>query len=101
MLSRISDAPTSIAGARSIEPQLSTLQAQFLSMLEQLGPSTSNEVAAACSDNFARRNTIRRRASDLIASGHIIEVGSRICSISGRNATVYEVAPVRESGWLF
>ena len=101
MLVRSSDAPTSIAGADHIEPQLSELQAQFLSKLKELGKATSNEVAAELSTDFARRNTLRRRASDLVALGLIVERDSRVCSVSGRKATVYEVAPEREAGWLF
>lgn len=101
MLVRSTDAPTSHDGAEAIRPQLSELQAQFLSKLREMGSATSNEVAAACSDNFARRNTIRRRASDLVALGLIIEVDSRICDVSGCKATVYQVAPEREAGWLF
>ena len=70
---------------------LSALQKLFLSELAKLGPSTSNEVAASLSDNFARRNTIRRRASDLLKMILISEQNKRICKISGKSATEYVV----------
>ena len=88
---RAVDPLTSKQAAREIEPHLNDLHQQFLSKLLEMGQATSNEVAAAITTNISRHNTLRRRASDLVAFGLIRELGSRICSTSGRKATLYEV----------
>lgn len=94
--SRESDPQTSKDAAIEIAPTLPTLQAEFLAKLSEVGEATSNEVAAlVAGNNFARRNTMRRRASDLIAAQRIEAVGSRVCRITHRKATVYRVAKMK------
>jgi predicted HTH transcriptional regulator len=88
---RLNDPETSRIAAKKIAKNLTGLHLTFLRVLKELGKATANEVAEAASDNFARRNTIRRRASDLVAQGKIRVVGTRACKISGRQASVYEV----------
>lgn len=94
-LARASDPQTSVAAAEEIAPKLCRLHLEFIEKLRELGPSTSNEVAAACApDNFGRRNTLRRRASDLVKprwGEKIRVVGERVCEITKRPAKVYEV----------
>lgn len=93
---RANDPETSKQGAEGIQKQLGGMHHTFLRCLRELGPSTSNEVAERCTSNFAKRNTYRRRASDLISDRFfggpkIRIVGTRVCKVSGKNATVYEV----------
>lgn len=87
---RSSDSETSKQAAADIVVSLNRLELDFLEGLESLKEATSNEVAAkVAGDNFARRNTIRRRASDLIAKQLIEAVSVRVCTVSGKKATVY------------
>jgi hypothetical protein len=87
---RQSDPLPSKVAASEIEKDLTELQKQFIRGLRELGQATSNEVAAHLTDNFGRRNTLRRRASDLV-DNKIRKVGERPCRETGRLATVYEV----------
>lgn len=87
---RSTDPATSHQAAAEIGTVLTELQTQFLAGLRELGQATSNEVAAHVAQEFARRNTLRRRASDLVGI-HIRAVGTRKCHITGRAATVYEL----------
>ena len=66
-LARSSDSQTSKQGAAGIQKQLGEMHITFLFCLRELGQATSNEVAELCTSNFARRNTYRRRASDLVS----------------------------------
>jgi CO dehydrogenase nickel-insertion accessory protein CooC1 len=87
---RSSDPETSKQAAADIAVVLNKLEKDFLEALKELTEATSNEVAAKVSgDNFARRNSIRRRASDLMAKRLIEAVGNRVCKVSGKKATVY------------
>lgn len=93
---RANDPKTSRQAAAGIQKQLSGMHFTFLRCLRELGQATSNEVAERCTANFAKRNTFRRRASDLISERmvggpRIRIVGTRMCKVSGKNATVYEV----------
>ena len=93
---RASDPKTSKQAAVGIQKQLSGMHFTFLRCLRELGQATANEVAERCTANFAKRNTFRRRASDLISNRmfggpKIRIVGTRMCKVSGKNATVYEV----------
>jgi hypothetical protein len=95
-LARSSDPETSKQAAAGIQKQLGGMHHTFLRCLRELGQATSNEVAERCTSNFAKRNTYRRRASDLISDRmfggpKIRIVGTRVCKVSGKNATVYEV----------
>lgn len=87
---RLSDPMPSHQAAADVGKVLTELQQQFLAGLRELGQATSNEVAAHVAQEFARRNTLRRRASDLVGT-KIRAVGTRKCLITGRPATVYEL----------
>jgi hypothetical protein len=88
---RASDPVTSRLAAKNIQPKLSNLHRQFLNKLLELGQATSNEVAMSISNEHARINSLRRRASDLVEDGLVREVGHRVCSRTNNRATVYEV----------
>jgi hypothetical protein len=87
---RHSDPVPSQVAAAEVGKALTELQQQFIAGLRELGQATSNEVAAHVAQEFARRNTLRRRASDLVDK-QIRAVGTRKCRITGRPATVYEL----------
>lgn len=89
---RANDPETSKQAAEEIGVDLNALERQFLTALGILGRATSNEVAAwIAGDNYGRRNTLRRRASDLIAKGSIVAIDPRVCRVTGKRATVYEL----------
>lgn len=87
---RASDPMPSQIAAADVGRVATALQQQFIQGLMELGQATSNEVAAHLTQDFAKRNTLRRRASDLVG-WRIREVGVRPCTITGRMATVYAV----------
>lgn len=66
-------------------------RSQFLRGLKSLGrPSTANEIAR----NGAERRmieTVRKRAKELVKSGHVREAGKRKCIFTGKSATTYEL----------
>lgn len=87
---RVTDPETSHDGAKAIAPHIGILHRQFFDKLKELGQATANEVAMAISDNHARINSLRRRASDLEKAGWIRAIGKRLCQRTGTMATVYE-----------
>lgn len=96
-LVRNDDPQTSIDAASLVVRKLSALHIQFIAELRKLGQASANEVAEALApDNFGRRNTIRRRASDLAGpfwGQKIRAVGERRCTVTGKSATIYEALP--------
>jgi acyl-CoA thioesterase FadM len=91
-MARASDPDTSKQAAADVVIVLSRLECDFMEALKTLGVATGNEVAKeVAGDNFARRNTIRRRASDLIAKMQIEQLEPRVCSVTGKRATVYRI----------
>jgi hypothetical protein len=100
-LARSRDPETSKQGAEGIQKQLGGMHHTFLRCLRELGQASANEVAERCTSNFAKRNTFRRRASDLVSdkfgAPRIRIVGTRICSVSGKNATVYAIREDNDS----
>jgi hypothetical protein len=90
-MARVSDPETAKEAAADIAIVLTQLEREFLSTLRDLVSATSNEVAAVIAgDNFGRRNTLRRRASDLLAKGMIEAIEPRVCTVTGKRATVYK-----------
>lgn len=98
---RRSDKATSHKAAAKVD--LSKSQNLFMDTLAAMGniPRTANEVAAkaipidndrAIAKTFQRRETLRKRAGELVKLGRIIECQARECKISGNDATTYEVA---------
>jgi len=89
---RATDPITSKVAATDVAAVLTRLESQFLAELLAKGEATSNEVAASIAgENFGRRNTLRRRASDLLAKHCIEATGARECAVTGKKATVYKV----------
>ena len=92
-LVRRSDPETACAAAIEVSSKLTSLEQQVVTALEKLGMATSNEIAAwVAVDNYGRRTTLRRRASDLVRKGAIVACGVRPCNITGKRATTYKVA---------
>jgi hypothetical protein len=91
-LVRHSDPDTSHTAAVDVGTKLTVRCQQFLGGLRQLGEATANEVAVAVADgNIGLVGSIRRRASDLHASGRISVVGRRECKITGKPVSVYAI----------
>jgi hypothetical protein len=91
-MARASDPDTSKQAAADVVIVLTRLECDFMKALKILGTATSNEVAReVAGDNFARRNTIRRRASDLITKKQIEQLEPRACSVTGKRVTVYRI----------
>lgn len=91
---RQSDPEPSHIAASEIAPKLSELQIAVLGRFRLMGQATSNEVAASLEPggNIGRLNTLRRRASDLVQMNRLRVVGQRPCNVTGKTASVYEVA---------
>ena len=91
MLHRSSDPQTSIEAAEDILPRLGLRCQQFLTALRALKQATAKEAAmAACPNDYAQCETVRRRASDLHRQGIIMVVGQCQCRVSGKRVSVYE-----------
>ena len=90
--SRACDPETSREAAKNIEAKLVGLRADFVCGLRKLGGNgTANEVAVVMSDDFNVRQSIRKRASECVATGVVKVTGQRVCTISGKTCQVYEV----------
>ena len=82
-LHRVSDKQTSIDAAEDVRPKLDGLRAEFVARLREIGrPATANEVAAG-------DESIRKRAAECVRAGWVKEMGTKICAVSGKRATVY------------
>jgi hypothetical protein len=86
---------TSSAAATATLPKLGGCYRAFLDALASLGkPSTAHEIAAraeAISLTPAMRETYRKRAAELVASGKIAKDGTRPCEITGFSAATYRL----------
>ncbi len=99
-IARATDPEPSQIAAAQISSGLSSLQALFVSIVRKSGkPMTAHEVAElaiATSDGdqrsiFTRRETLRKRAGELVAMKRIRIAGQRRCEVTGKVASVYEV----------
>jgi hypothetical protein len=96
-IARATDPRPSHVAAEQVRCGLSQTQALFVGTLRAAShPMTSAEIAAAAipvSEPYAtcRRETIRKRASELVKRGWIRIVGERSCSVTGNAASLYEV----------
>ena len=94
-LARHSDISTSSEAAAWIVPQLADCQLRFISALATLGqPATAVEVAHAADATHGGRETIRKRAAELLHAGVIRESGRRPCQITKATARTFVIA-----GW--
>jgi hypothetical protein len=74
---------TSHDAADDVRPKLAGLRAEFVRRLRELGrPATANEIAAG-------DESIRKRAAECVRLGFVKEVGTKVCAVSGKRATVY------------
>jgi len=88
---RSSDPETSQLAAEHIKPSLTRLRRMFLQSLVELGQSTANEAAWHATGDHTLRESIRKRAAELVKSGEIEIVGKRQCKVTGVAANVYRV----------
>lgn len=87
---RITDPTTSIEAAKDIAISLTQRRRQFLEALRKLGTATANEVAElACEGNYSLRESIRKRAHELVRLGLVDQVGIKKCGVSGREVAAY------------
>lgn len=91
-LARVSEPETSHHAASDVSTKLTVRCQQFLDGLKQLGYGTANEVAVhVAGNNIGLVGSIRRRASDLHASGRITIVDRRECKVTGKRVHVYAI----------
>lgn len=93
VLARASDTSTSKLGAFIASSALATNQTRFWDALQKLGkPSTAIEVADSVESGHAARETLRKRAGELLKAGLIREIGRRQCRVSGATARTFVLA---------
>lgn len=69
-------------------------QAEVMRAVIEYGPGTSAEILRAANLD-ANRNLMRARFTELADAGRIVQLESRSCAITGRNAIVWGVAWAR------
>ena len=89
---RASDPETSKEAAIETRVSVAIRRSQFLEGLTRCGGlATAREAASQIANgNITLHDSIRKRAKELEKLGLIRAVGSRLCSVSGHSATVYE-----------
>lgn len=89
---RVSDPVTSRIAAEEIQPKLGMLEQLFLASLTELGEGTANEIAANSVCNGAlNHESIRKRASGLVAKLIIYQHDQRVCNHTGKLAQTYKI----------
>jgi hypothetical protein len=90
---RRSDPATSVESAEKIASQIVGHEAKFVAVLRKSTiPLTAQEIAeVAFPNDRVKRETIRKRANGLINKGMIRIACKRKCTLTGNNATTYEV----------
>ena len=88
---RSGDPSTSHLAAEHIRPSLSRLRRMFLETLARIGPATANEVAWAATEDHTLRESIRKRAAEVVKTGEARIVAKRSCKVTGMMANVYEL----------
>jgi len=97
-IARATDPRPSHVAAEQVRCGLSQTQALFVGTLRAAShPMTSAEIAVAAFPDLSephvmcKRETLRKRASELVKRGWIRIVGERSCSVTGNAASLYEV----------
>lgn len=82
-------------------PEMTDPQRLFVTTLQSLGGiRTASEIAASAypimdiekaSNVMAKRETLRKRAKELVRLGVVCEADRRLCRVTGKEATGYEV----------
>jgi hypothetical protein len=87
---RKQDPVTSFVAAEKTAPKLAGLRLQLVEGVTRLGgAATSQEAAAAMTDNHSLRESIRKRAKECVANGSLKIVGKRVCEVTGNQSQVY------------
>ena len=91
-LARKSDKATSHAAAAETQTKLPYLQQCCMIVCgRQAMPMTANEIGEAASNMFnGMQESYRKRVHELVRASLLREVGERVCSVTGKGATVYE-----------
>lgn len=90
-LARSSDPVESHEAAKHVASKRTALQVEFMASLMEIGNGTANEVAANATGEYSHRESLRKRAKELLDSGKIRKAESRKCRVTGNTAAVYEV----------
>lgn len=95
-LARDTDKATSHAAAADVAPKLGVMQSRCLSPDVFDSPRmTANEIAANAAARFGgMAETYRKRVHEIVRAGLLREAGETICSVTGKGATVYEMASI-------
>jgi predicted ArsR family transcriptional regulator len=78
--------PNSITAFASIIELRATREGAILRFLREHGPATDREVMQWL--GFTEANQTRQRISELVREGRVLEVGTRICPVTGRPVRV-------------
>lgn len=100
-LARRTDPATSHQASKKTVAELGGYHLIFYNALQKIGhEATAQEVAAAAvpldgsmpvAAGFSKRESIRKRAKELVSRGVISVTGSRICRVTGNESSTYEV----------
>jgi DNA-binding Lrp family transcriptional regulator len=82
---------TSKQAFNSVRAKINKMHLQCIEAMTKMGRATANEVAAAVSENFTRRTTLRRRVQELEGLGRAKRSGLKVCDISGERVIAYEL----------
>lgn len=94
---RATDPDTSHQAAERINR--TDLAAKFLSIVTLHQPCTANEAAAGCQLQWGgERESYRKRASELVDSGHLEWGDPRRCNVTDHNARTLVTAPTHGPG---
>ena len=90
-IARTSDPLTSHLAAAETAPKVYRLQRQFADMVaESAFPVTASEAAERAAQVYGGlAETYRKRAAECVRLGLLKVVGVRVCSVTGKKATVY------------
>jgi len=102
-LARTSDPETSKTAAERAA-EIKKLEGNFKLFFQALSasdsPLTAQEIAAdaipidgslSVTAAISKRETVRKRASEMVERGLVRSVGSRVCTVTGNESTTYEV----------
>ncbi len=83
------DPVTSQRSAIDTKLVVTGLRLVFVHQIREHGPCTANEAVEQFENNHYAQS-VRKRASECEALGLVRVVGTRVCTVTGRSAQVYE-----------
>jgi hypothetical protein len=90
VIARTSDPLTSKLAAENVKPKLSGRRAEFVACLKEIGrPATAQEIAFMADPKI--RESVRKRAKECVSMGHVVEIGTKMCDVTGETVTAYWV----------